>query len=85
MGRHVFRHYHKPAGQFVQPVDNPRSHGISGREGAQVKEEGIDQSPGADAGSGVADHAGGFFHDRDICILEDQVERDVLRLRLRCG
>ena len=80
----------QPGRILVDPVDDPRPrHPADAAEppGAMV-EQGIDQSAVEIARRGMDDHARRLVDDQQMIVLEDDLERDVLRLvmrRLRLG
>ena len=47
-----------------------------------MEEDRIDERSGVVPGSGMHDETGRFVHDKNVAILEDDVERDVFGFRL---
>ena len=78
-----FRHHQQPGGVLVEPVDDPGTFDTpdAGKVLAVV-EEGVDEGACGVAGRGMDNEAGGFIHQQDVIVLEYDVERNVLRLRV---
>ena len=74
-----------PRRVLVQPVDDPRPlHSADPGEGiAAVMEQRIHQRAALMPGGGVDDHPLGLVDDQQVLILKEDIQRDLLRLRIR--
>ena len=69
---------------LVEPVDDARARDASDpREVGAVVEKGVDERACEVPGRGVHDHSRRLVHDEHLIVLEDDVYRNVLRLRHR--
>ena len=76
---------HQAGRVLIQPVDDPRPlHSADPGEGiAAVMEQRIHQRAALMPGGGVNDHTLGLVDDQQVRILKEDIQRDLLRLRIR--
>ena len=75
----IFCHNDQTRGFFIQPVDNSRAFLAAypfhlGR----VSKRGMDESPAVVTRRRVHHHPGGFIHHKQIIVLENNIQRDIL-------
>lgn len=77
-----FGHDHHAARLLVEAVDDPRPRDAAhaGEAGA-VGQQGVDERARRVAGRGVDDHSGRFVHDKEVGILEENVDGNPFGLR----
>ena len=82
MGRVVFRHYERPAGFLVQPMDDPGTFlpPDAGKILA-MREESVDERVLRMPRARMHDDSGRLVQDEQIVVLENDVEADLFRLR----
>ena len=79
--------HHQPAGQLVEPVDDPRPADAPDprKAGAAMGDQGVDQRPLRVPWRGVDHQAGLFVEHHHVLVLVDDRQRDVLAGGLRVG
>ena len=75
--------HQQPRRVLVDAVDDagPRDAADARQAAGAMVEQRVDQRPVAIAGGGMDDQAGGLVDDQQMLVLEDDRQRDVLRLR----
>src|ERR1700676_2492890 len=87
----IFRHYDQPAGLFVQPMHNPRSHlPAQGRERRKMMQQRIDQRPAIPlifrrARPRMHHHPRSLVDDRQIVVFINDVERNLFSDSSQCS
>ena len=75
---------HHAGGVLVEPVHDARTrHAADAFEVGAMVQDGVHERAGVVSGRGMDDETGGLVENEDVVIFEEDVERDVLRLRLR--
>ena len=74
---------HHAGGILIEPVHNARArHAADAFEVGAMVQDGVHERAGVVSRRGVDDETGGFVENEDVVIFEEDVQRDVLRLRL---
>ena len=82
-GKLRFRDDHHAGGVLIEPMNDTRTrHAANSFHVGAVVQDGVYECSRIVAGRRVYDESGRLVDDKDVVIFEDDVERNVLRLRL---